>query len=357
MLIIAILYFQNEKRLYFDLIKSNMQNTVSKISSKIIFSHMSGNSFDKTNILNTNEYKISFYNEEKEKIFGNLDDNIDFSKKIMTHEKHFILIDDSTLGHLGIYYIAIEENLFHKKTKKLSLDIILFFLLIYSIISLIGYYLAKLFLEPIKKEREKINNFIKDTTHELNTPISAIMMSTENNNLTEKQTERVRLSAIRISEIYKDLTYIFLEKGDERKVTNDLRLDTVINEQLIYFKPLALKKRIHINLELEKFEYSINKDDFIRLLNNLISNAIKYNKMSGKIDIYLKDNELKVSDTGIGINKNKLKDIYKRYYRATSEQGGFGIGLNIVNHVCNKNNISIKVDSKENEGTTFTLTF
>ena len=355
--LVCFFYYKTEKQLYFDLTKSKMQNEVSKISSQIIFAHMTNTKLNTSEFIKTDKYKVSFYNEKKEKIFGNLDDEIDFSKNIIQHHKHFILVDHSTLGHLGVYYIAIEENLHTKQVKELEINIIVFFLLIYSIISLIGFYLAKLFLKPIKIEREKINNFIKDTTHELNTPISAIMMSTENNNLTEKQIERVRLSAIRISEIYKDLTYIFLEKSDEKKVTKNLRLDLVIKEQLIYFKPLALKKRININLKLEKFEYSISKDDFIRLLNNLISNAIKYNKISGNIDISLKNNELKISDTGIGINKNKLKDIYTRYYRATNEQGGFGLGLNIVNHVCNENNISIKVDSKENKSTTFTLKF
>ena len=57
----------------------------------------------------------------------------------------------------------------------------------------------------------KLNNFIKDTTHELNTPISAILMSTENKTLSEKQIERVRISAKRVSDIYSDLTYLFLE--------------------------------------------------------------------------------------------------------------------------------------------------
>ena len=57
MLLIAFFYFENEKRLYFDLAKSNMQNKVSKISSKIIFSHMTDTPFDKTKILDTNEYR------------------------------------------------------------------------------------------------------------------------------------------------------------------------------------------------------------------------------------------------------------------------------------------------------------
>lgn len=357
MILVAFLYYQNERTLYFDLTKSNMQNVASKISSQIIFSHMSNTPFDNSKLLETNDYKISFYNAKKEKIFGNLDDNIDFSKDLIQHEKHFVLIDKSTLGHLGIFYIAIEENLYFEKIEKLRVNIIFFFVLIYSIISLIGFYLAKLFLKPIKEERKRINTFIKDTTHELNTPISAILMSTESENLTPKQIERVRLSARRVSEIYKDLTYIFLANNQTEKIINELSLDTTMKEQLKYFEPLALKKRIIINNNLENFNYKINEDDFVRVFNNLVSNAIKYNKMGGKIDILLKNKTLIIKDNGIGIEEKKIKDIFNRYYRATEEQGGFGIGLSIVNKICKDYNIEITVESKLNEGTTFSLSF
>ena len=356
-IMLAFFYFQNEKTLYYDLTKSNMQNEVSKISSKIIFAHMTNNEFDKDYLLKTNDYKISFYNENKEKIFGNLDDEIDFTKTIMDYKKHFILIDSSTLGHLGVYYIAIKENLFYEQISKLKMNIVFIFLLIYSFIAIIGFYLAKLFLKPIKDERIKLNNFIKDTTHELNTPISAILMSTETTNLNEKQIQRIRLSAKRISEIYEDLTYVFLQNKQNKNTLEIVNLKNLIIEQLEYFTPLASKKSIDIKLQLEQFEYKINKDDFIRLFNNLISNAIKYNKIAGTIEITLKNNELIIKDTGIGISKDKLKDIYKRYYRATNEQGGFGIGLSIVNQICNNYNIKIEVNSQLKQGTTFTLKF
>ena len=68
-----------------------------------------------------------------------------------------------------------------------------------------------------------------------------------------------------------------------------------------------------------------------------MSNAIKYTDMNGDISISLNTNgELKISVTGMGIEKNKINDIFKRYYRATSEQGGFGIGLNIVRDICTR---------------------
>ena len=118
----------------------------------------------------------------------------------------------------------------------------------------------------------------------------------------------------------------------------------------------AIRKK-YIDSNGDEIVYKIDKDDFIRIFNNLISNAIKYNNIGGKIDISLKDNELKISDNGIGIFDEKIKDIYKRYYRATTEQGGFGIGLSIVNHLCNIYKIKIIVESQIDEGTTFTLDF
>lgn len=334
-----------------------MQNITSKLSSKIISSHMTNTSLDTSKLLETKEYKISFYNENKEKIFGNLEHNIDFSKDLIKHENHFMFVDKSPLGHLGISYIVIEENLFSEKINKLTINIIFIFICIYSIISLVGFYLAKLFLKPIKDERERLNTFIKDTTHELNTPISAILMSTESTNLTPKQIERVRLSAKRVSEIYKDLTYVFLESHLQEKVIGKLSLDTVMKEQLNYFEALASKKRITINIDLEEFEYKINEDDFIRVFNNLVSNAIKYNKIGGKIDISLKNKTLSIKDTGIGIQEEKIRNIFDRYYRATTEQGGFGVGLNIVSKICKDYNIRIVVDSELNESTTFKLIF
>ncbi len=357
MTLIALLYYQNEKKLYFDLTKTKMQNVVSNISSQIIFSHMSDQQLDLNQFLKTNLYKISFYNKEKQKIVGNLDDKIDFSKKIIEKKKNFILIDDSSYGHLDIYYIAIKENLFFKTLHTLKNEIIILFLIIFSILSIIGFFLAKLFLKPIRDERKKLNNFIKDTTHELNTPISAILMSSEGEDLSKKQVQRIKLAAKKISEVYKDLTYVFLEESKDITYLKELSLKSLIKEQLKYFEVLAEKKKITIKLDLEDFSYPIDENDFTRLFNNILSNAIKYNKKSGLINITLKDKTLTIKDSGIGIHEDKIKDIFKRYYRATEENGGFGIGLNIVQNICLSYKIKFSVKSKIKESTTFTFIF
>ena len=354
MLIALFFYYQNEKTLYLDLVKSNMQNIVSKVSNEIIISHMLDVEFDKNIYLNNQDYTISFYDKDKNLLFGNLDEKLNFEQNFYNDEEKLIIVDSSTVGHLGIWYIALKDNRLKEKISNLKLNIFLVFLIFYTIIAIVSWSLAKLFLKPIKNERERLNNFIKDTTHELNTPISAIIMSCEDDNLTKKQIDRIKFSAKRVSEIYKDLTYIFLG-NIEKKSLDKIDLSKVIKEEIINFEPMIARKRLKINLNIEEFFYEINKDDFIRLFNNLFSNAIKYNKTDGNIDIILQNSELIIKDSGIGISKDKIKDIFNRYYRATNQSGGFGLGLNIVNMICKTYNIKIDVQSSENIGSTFTL--
>ena len=354
MLIALFFYYQNEKTLYLDLVKSNMQNIVSKVSNEIIISHMLDVEFDKNIYLNNQDYTISFYDKDKNLLFGNLDEKLNFEQNFYNDEEKLIIVDSSTVGHLGIWYIALKDYSLKEKISNLKLNIFLIFLIFYTIIAIVSWSLAKLFLKPIKNERERLNNFIKDTTHELNTPISAIIMSCEDDNLTKKQLDRIKFSAKRVSEIYKDLTYIFLG-NIEKKSLDKIDLSKVIKEEIINFEPMIARKRLKINLNIEEFFYEINKDDFIRLFNNLFSNAIKYNKTDGNIDIILQNRELIIKDSGIGISKDKIKDIFNRYYRATNQSGGFGLGLNIVNMICKTYNIKIDLQSLENVGSTFTL--
>ena len=357
MIFIAFFYYENEKKLYLDLRKSKMQNIASKLSAKITYSHMAQVKLDLANSFNKKDYKIALYDRNGKKVYGDINEKIDLNKKFFISKNNYILIDKSTFGHLGIYAIAVKEKLFYETLDELIVNIIFIFLFIYSLIALLGFYLGKLFIKPIKDEKNRLNRFIKDTTHELNTPISAILMSVESDNLNEKQLERVRLSAKRVSEIYKDLSYLFLEKSDKKQKIEKINLKNIIEEQLQYFELLAKKKKVDLVLNLSEVEYEILEDDFIRIFNNLLSNALKYNISNGFVKIILTNKKLLIEDSGIGIEKKELDNIFKRYYRATSQNGGFGIGLNIVKEICDKYNIQIKVKSRLEKGSSFTLEF
>ncbi len=101
----------------------------------------------------------------------------------------------------------------------------------------------------------------------------------------------------------------------------------------------------------------MNERSAYRLIDNLLSNAIKYSDVGDTISITLKENVLKVKDTGIGIDEEMQEDIFKRYHRANEERGGFGIGLNIVLSICKEYKIKLDLDSQKGKGSTFILTF
>ena len=358
LLIISILFYQLQYKLRYDLSIANMQNQASKISSSIVHAHMQNKTLDIKSIYPNNNLKFALYDKKEHLLYGYIKNKPQFNKQSYTKDEDLFIVDKSAMGHLGVQYVVIQQDSFFKQIDKLKQNIILSFIGIYLLLCLIGYFLAKLFIRPIQQERKRLDRFIKNTTHELNTPISALIMCTEQSSLlnSQKNLQRINLSARRISEIYKDLTYLFLNSKKIIPLTS-ISIGEILNKQIKYLEPLAIKKGIKITSITENMKFKIDEESCERLIINLISNAIKYNKIDGTIDINLKKNQLIVKDSGIGIQDDKLKDIFIRYNRISNISGGFGIGLDIVSTICKEYNIKLEVESKVGEGSTFKLTF
>ena len=94
----------------------------------------------------------------------------------------------------------------------------------------------------------------------------------------------------------------------------------------------------------------IDRKKISKLVDNLLSNAIKYNKVGGEINIRVFKNHFQICDSGRGIDPDKLKDIFKRYSRANSSVGGFGIGLSIVSAIAKEYGLEMELNSTK-EGT------
>ena len=156
-----------------------------------------------------------------------------------------------------------------------------------------------------------LDRFIKDTTHELNTPLSTILANIEmmdrevmaKKNL--KKLDRINSAAKAVSVLYKDLTYLTLE---QHKNNNDeeINLKELIKERCEYFDILAKSKNITFELDLQDANILIDRNKITRVIDNLISNAIKYNKRNGIIQITTKNSTLIIQDSGIGIAKDKI---------------------------------------------------
>ena len=358
--IIALLIYNMQYQSIYNLTVSNLETISSKISSKIITSDMRGDTLDFHSLSNENQgIKFTLYDKKNRILFSDIkrNINIDLSKKNYLLNDTIVIVDKSTLGHLGVYSIVMINDTFNTKIESIISTIIMVFLSFYITICAIGYYLIQLFMKPIENERKRLDNFIKDTTHELNTPITALMICTDKQTpRSEKNMERIYLSAKRISEIYKDLTHLFLETNKNRKLQT-IEIAELIKNELQYFELLASKKNISTRYKLEKTYIAIEKEDFKRIFSNIFSNAIKYNKRGGDIAISLQNNNLTIKDNGIGIDLKDKKNIFNRYYRATTQDGGFGMGLNIVHKICKEYSINITVESELNIGSTFNFDF
>ncbi len=336
-----------------------MQLNASKLASKIVYSHMQNIPIKRSDLVVDKGFNFGLYDQNGVVIISTIPKQITLNKKFSQVDDNLILIDRSVSGHLGVSYVAIEEVILSQALKDLKKKIMISFSLFYCFIVILGFYLTKLFIQPIVQQRLKLNNFIKDTTHELNTPITALMMSVNpKQTLDEKGLNRIQLSAKRISDIYSDLTYLFLNNEQNKAKSDELiDLKEILNEQIEYYNFFATKKKIHLTYDIQTVMFAIDKESFSRIVNNLISNAIKYTPANGNIYVELKEDILIVKDSGVGINQKSIAKIFDRFYRDTKVVGGFGIGLNIVASICKEYGIKIDIDSKINEGTTFRLTF
>ncbi len=358
--LIAYLFYVVEYSRESENSKHQMQIKANALSAQIIHAHMSEQYLSLEKLVKNPKLNIGFYDQNQKTLNTTIKKEIDFSKKFYKEGMHLILVDQSAFGHLDVTYTVIKEHSFYEKVTKIERKILTILGIVYLLFTLIGYFLAKLFIKPLQMKRIQLNNFIKESTHELNTPISALLMSIQSpSKIGEKEFERIEISAKRISDIYKDLTYLFLKNSEnDIRIAKKMSINRVLKSQITNLKPLANKKKITIKEDyLDEIIFTIDEESLIRLINNLLSNAIKYNKIKGEIQISTKGQTLTIKDSGIGIPKEHQKEIYKQFYRATKESGGFGLGLNIVYKICKTYDIDIKMESKEKEGTTFYLKF
>ena len=258
------------------------------------------------------------------------------------------------------YKIFIQDTSLESQMFFLRLKMIAYFLLSLFVVGVVAYFLVKLSLKPMQQRINALNAFIKDSTHEINTPLSIILMSIETlplENLTPAQSqkiERIKLASKSLSHIYKILVAYNFPHSVNHKCEN-LALHTLLQERLEYFSPFFEQKALCVQSTLMPSYIFASAEKMSCVLDNLLSNAIKYNKKGGEIDIRLKEGVLSISDSGCGMADSDKERIFERYVRCNDYQGGFGIGLTLIKRICDEYGIDIEVQSEQGKGSCFTL--
>lgn len=359
---ISFLYFTFQK----DLMLQEKRLMMQEYSNDLIFRlkdlHIN---FDKYKFYPRDEkFNSAIYDSDKKLIFSTLEsDDVKLNKVTYITNSKIHFIEEPESYYLGAKYVVLEVSDDLKWLEKLKKEIFIFVVIAFFFMTFLGYFLLKVFLKPMKDALHLLDRFIKDTTHELNTPISAIISNVEmidTDSLDEKMARKIKridIGAKTISNIYEDLTFLTL---DNKIISQNEYLDLtkIVNQRVEYFKTLADVKKI-------KFEIMVDEDVIIfcdskkisKVIDNLLSNAIKYNKVKGKILVTLKENYLSIEDTGKGMSSDQISQLFQRYMRFDKSVGGFGIGLNIVSIIAKEYNLKINVSSELKVGTKMEVTW
>jgi signal transduction histidine kinase len=159
-----------------------------------------------------------------------------------------------------------------------------------------------------------------------------------------------------------DLTKIKFEKKTDKFQL--LKLKDVAQYAIEAILPYAIQKDIKFSLtDDEEVTINADPDDLEIIFNNLISNAVKYNKEGGSVDINMKSENEKIiiciKDSGIGLNNEEKDQLFNEFYRVKNEQtrniSGSGLGLPIVKRVVDLYNGDIHIESEPGKGSTFTV--
>lgn len=360
-LIIGIIYFKYQKQQFL-----HIQQQQGEVQSNIIIQEL------KTlhkNYINNNfivypkfiSIKTAIYDIDKNLIFSSFKENIKLPHKKIFYKNNFLyLIYKIEPYYIGASYLVIQQPIIFNEAHNITIisiiiSVIILFLLVISII------LAKMLIKPLSNNIQILDKFIKDTTHELNTPISAILTNIEMLDYTTltqkniKKINRIKIGATTISTIYDDLSFLLL--NDKQKSNNIiLNISDILKQRIEYFMILAKSKRINFNVDIkDNIYFTIDKLKIERMIDNIISNSIKYSNINTSIDIILNNNSLVIKDNGIGMDKNEIDEIFIRYKRFNNSNGGFGIGYDIINSIIKEYNINIDIKSQKNKGTKVTL--
>jgi len=350
--IIGYFYFHDQKDVIIDKMHVGMRYKAEDINAKLEYYH---NKKSEEFVFAEEGYDIALYDKEREQIASTFGDaKIDFSKFFYNEGENYYLIESLYKQYLGVKYIVIRKPLPNEEISAVKRQMV--YTALYTTIFLIfvAVLLAKIMLSPLKNLIASLKTFIKNTTHEMNTPISTILMSYEHfdkSHLNPKQLrslDRIEIATKTLSTLYSDLTYISFHEHIVYEKT-EINVKVLLLERVKYIDTFIRFKGLHVTYDLEEFIFPIDQRKLTLLIDNLLSNAVKFSKPKGEIHISLNEKALSVKDYGVGIAKEDQERIFKRF----ETSNGFGVGLDIVNDICKEHHIRISLESEVSRGSEF----
>ncbi len=306
-------------------------------------------------------FESGLYDEKFEPIFTLLNYKIKYFKDgyHLDGNNAYLIVKLPKERYFGAKYLIIKNTISFAVVYEKVLLILFSIIILIFLLSLI---FLQTFSKPFKKMNETLDNFIKDSVHEINTPLSIINVNIDlynRKNEPNKYMQRMKAAAKVLSNIYNDMDYLIKHDKVEHE-ENAIDMPSFLKERIEYFSEVANMKNIIINSYIdENIEVLMSAKKLQRVIDNNISNAIKYSYENSHIDIslYIKENKCYLSFKDYGVGIESVEKIFNRYYREDTSKGGFGIGLNIVKSIIDEASIELKIDSSLKEGSEFLYIF
>jgi len=225
----------------------------------------------------------------------------------------------------------------------------LILLAVTAVLLLFSLLFAFYALRPLRGALHLMEEFLRDIIHDLNTPITAITLNTQllRRRYADAEIERIETSAKTVGSLYKNLEALSRELPLEPEA---VALEPFFTQRVAYYRVLypALTFAVHPT----EATVRLNRDAFTRIVDNLLSNACRYNVPGGTVEIAFDAERVVIRDTGVGIADTKRA--FERFYRESDR--GLGVGLNIVGKLCAQMGIGIELSSEKGAGTMVILT-
>lgn len=277
-------------------------------------------------------------------------------------------------GGAGENDASMEAQIVERAQSRLEATLLIVDGLILVLTGGLSYYVAGKTLRPVADAYAAQKKFVADAAHELRTPLTVLRTGAETvlEGGSRAEYEKYIRDSLEESEFLTGLVndLLFLARGRDLEKAEQVKLDfsLIARQQTEFMIPYARMKKVRLsfaNGDNAGHFIKGNPDQLKRLLNNLIKNAIDYNRENGEVDISLssgiKQTVLRVADTGGGIDATEIPNIYKRFYKSDAARaragGGSGLGLSIVREIVEAHKGKIDIKSKPEAGTEVFVSF
>jgi len=223
---------------------------------------------------------------------------------------------------------------------------------------IIGSGFVRNLINPLDRRSSELELLSRQTLHELNLPVATILANTqmllknEKDVKNIKRLERINLAANTLQNMYTELDYT-IKKQIHKIEKESCDLKELVEHKLESYTEIF--PQINFEVTLESSSVKIDTIGFLKVLDNLVHNAVKYSKPDSIIKVSLKDMQLCIEDEGIGMEEDFFLQAFEHYYQEDGKNTGQGLGLGLVKEYCDRYKIKIYLNSKKGLGTKISL--